>query len=96
VPLPAAVDAAAYRIVQEALTNVVRHAGPAAVHVALDYRGSELTVDIAENGAAQPARSTSNSGTGIAGMRERVGVSAARVRTRFRSSGSRVGARVTI
>lgn len=73
-PLPRAVDRAAYRIVQEALTNAARHAGPAKVTVLIDYgSGSEgqLAIDVDDDGAADPARPPTP-GTGLTGMRERV------------------------
>jgi len=70
-PLPADVDQAAYRIVQEALTNVSRHAGPAHASVCLEYTPDALTVQIADNGTGQGARPP-GSGLGLIGMRERV------------------------
>ncbi|CAM5331797.1 histidine kinase OS=Streptomyces tendae OX=1932 GN=GUR47_00975 PE=4 SV=1 [Streptomyces tendae] len=77
-PLPPAVDRAAYRIVQEALTNAARHAGPAGVRVRIDYgtrnasdRPGELTMDVDDDGGADPARPPVP-GTGLTGMRERV------------------------
>jgi signal transduction histidine kinase len=68
--LPAAVELAAYRIVQESLTNVVRHAGSATATVRVGYQPDALVVEIADTGgrAAGAARPT---GYGIAGMRER-------------------------
>ncbi|MYS49675.1 sensor histidine kinase, partial [Streptomyces sp. SID6013] len=70
---------AAYRIVQEALTNAARHAGPAKVRVRIDYgtrnTGApvrELAIDVDDDGAADPARPPVP-GTGLTGMRERVG-----------------------
>ncbi len=78
-PLPRAVDLAAYRIVQEALTNAARHAGPAKVRVRIDYGTGntgapvrELAIDVDDDGAADPARPPVP-GTGLTGMRERVG-----------------------
>ncbi|WP_399891637.1 sensor histidine kinase [Streptomyces sp. BBFR51] len=73
-PLPRAVDRAAYRIVQEALTNAARHAGPAKVKVRIGYgtgNEGELTIDVDDDGAADPARPPVP-GTGLTGMRERV------------------------
>lgn len=67
-PLPAAVDLAAYRVVQEALTNVLRHARVAAARVTVDYRGEELVVEVTDRGVG-PA---GGAGHGLAGMRERV------------------------
>ncbi|GGN92540.1 two-component sensor histidine kinase [Streptomyces albiflavescens] len=69
--LTATVDRAAYRIVQEALTNVARHAGPAKVTVELRYAPCELTIRVDDDGAAQPAPPP-RPGIGLTGMRERV------------------------
>ncbi|MEU3271520.1 histidine kinase [Saccharomonospora sp. NPDC006951] len=74
-PLPAEVDRAAYRIVQEALTNVGRHAAGAATTVHIGYHESEVTVRVEDEGREdEPSatRSTSRSGVGLIGMRERV------------------------
>jgi signal transduction histidine kinase len=73
VPLPAAVDLAAYRIVQESLTNTIRHAGPATAAVSLGYHDDELRIDVTDTGHGQsPAAVTGQSGgLGLAGMRER-------------------------
>jgi signal transduction histidine kinase len=72
VPLPPAIDLSAYRIVQEALTNVIKHAGPARAQVTVRYLDDELEVEVADNGAGTPARPADGSGLGIVGMRERV------------------------
>lgn len=81
-PLPPAVDLTAYRIIQESLTNVIRHAGPATADVHLDYRDTVLRIEIADTGrgtlAAAGYMATVltglaglGSGHGITGMRER-------------------------
>jgi signal transduction histidine kinase len=70
-PLPFGVDVAAYRIVQEALTNVARHAGQASATVRLDYGDDELTVEVEDDGNGASATSTHGSGKGVVGMRER-------------------------
>jgi signal transduction histidine kinase len=70
-PLPAAVDLAAYRIVQESLTNAIRHAGTAAATVSLTYDGAELRIDVTDTGRGTPAGAAHGGGHGIAGMRER-------------------------
>jgi signal transduction histidine kinase len=70
VRLPAAVDLAAYRIVQESLTNSIRHAGPATAAVSLSYREDELQIEVTDTGQGPPAGATS-AGHGLAGMRER-------------------------
>jgi signal transduction histidine kinase len=73
--LPEGVDRAAYRIVQEALTNVTRHAPGATTHVRLHRDGRYLLVEVA-NGPAASGDVTSArngaAGSGIRGMRERV------------------------
>jgi signal transduction histidine kinase len=70
-PLPATLDLSAYRIVQEALTNVVRHAGPAHTTVAIAYGPAAVTIAVEDDGRGAPAELPSGS-HGIAGMRERV------------------------
>jgi signal transduction histidine kinase len=70
-PLPAAVDLAAFRIIQESLTNVTRHAHATAAIVRLDYHERDLTVQIDDNGRRGSPSSLSDGGNGIVGMRER-------------------------
>ena len=70
-PLPFGVDVAAYRIVQEALTNVARHAGPATATVHVTYGDEDVTVQVDDDGR-RGARPHPAGGSGIAGMRERV------------------------
>jgi signal transduction histidine kinase len=72
--LSAAVDRAVYRIVQEALTNVLRHAGPASATVRLRYETGRIVVDVLDDGSgisASHRETEPGSGHGIAGMRER-------------------------
>ena len=71
IPLPPPVALAAYRIVQESLTNVVRHAGRVAATVALRQDGGYLHVDVVNDGGAAPAAFSDGTGAGLAGMRER-------------------------
>jgi signal transduction histidine kinase len=88
-PLPSAVDHTVYRILQEAITNVIRHVGPTQVTVALAYGADALEVRVTDEGARdaagdgaggrQPAAGTVNGssaepGRGIVGMRERCGL----------------------
>ncbi|MFI6761696.1 sensor histidine kinase [Micromonospora sp. NPDC050417] len=72
-PLPAAVDLAAYRVVQESLTNVHKHGGGAA-QVRLTYRSDDLTVEVENDpGPGEPAAGpVAGTGHGLLGMRERV------------------------
>jgi len=69
--LPAAVDLAAYRIVQESLTNVVRHAGPATATVRVGYEPGAVVLEITDTGRGRAWAGTRPGGHGIAGMRER-------------------------
>ncbi|MGN5381879.1 sensor histidine kinase [Streptomyces lasalocidi] len=69
----AELDLAAYRIVQEALTNVVRHAGTGHCRVAVDYGGEELTVEVVDDGLGATGPGPGH-GFGIIGMRERAGL----------------------
>jgi signal transduction histidine kinase len=70
-PLPASLDLAAFRIVQESLTNVVRHAAATTARVALTYGPQELTLEVLDDGHGSVASDRDGSGSGIAGMRER-------------------------
>jgi signal transduction histidine kinase len=69
--LPPSVDQAAYRIVQEALTNTRRHAGLARAHVRLRYEDDGLTVQVDDDGRGAPVPTEPSTGNGLPGMRER-------------------------
>ena len=69
VALSPGLDLAAYRVVQEALTNTLKHAGPASAHVLVAYRDDELAIDVHDDGTADGSL---DGGHGLAGMRERV------------------------
>ena len=72
--LPAAVDLAAYRIVQESLTNTIRHAGPATAAVTLTFAHSELLVEVTDTGLGGSGLADGpdlGGGHGLIGMRER-------------------------
>jgi signal transduction histidine kinase len=74
-PVPAGVDLSAYRIVQEALTNVVKHAGPAHAQVTIGYRDQDVTVEVTDDGQGAVTSGSdgqAGSGHGLIGMRERV------------------------
>ncbi|HEY6481131.1 MAG TPA: histidine kinase [Streptosporangiaceae bacterium] len=72
--LPAAVDLSVYRIVQEALTNVLRHAGPARADVLIGCAGEAVTIEVTDDGTLDPARPVPPGGHGLAGMRERAAI----------------------
>ncbi|MEU9387991.1 sensor histidine kinase, partial [Streptomyces sp. NPDC048279] len=71
-PLPPGVELCAYRVVQEALTNVLKHAGHAHARVLLRYRPHELAVSVRDDGeGVNPDRVRTSAGHGLIGMRER-------------------------
>jgi signal transduction histidine kinase len=98
--LPAGVDLSAYRIVQEALTNVVKHAGPARAQVAIRYRDHEVMVEVTDDGrgaAAPTGDGRARVGHGLIGMRERVAVFGGDLQTGPRPGGGfRVAARLPL
>ncbi|MFJ3974269.1 sensor histidine kinase [Streptomyces sp. NPDC090021] len=95
-PLPADIDLSAYRIVQEALTNVVRHAGSGRCRVAIDYGDEELCVEVVDDGRGATGNGSTH-GFGIIGMRERVGLLHGRLSAGPRPEGGfRVAARLPL
>jgi signal transduction histidine kinase len=72
VPLPPGVDLSAYRIVQEALTNALKHAGPASARVTVRYGRDDLDLEILDDGAGAANGNGDGGGHGLIGMRERV------------------------
>jgi signal transduction histidine kinase len=73
--LPPRVDIAAYRIVQESLTNVAKHSAARQAHVTVDYRPDAVRLTVVDPGPARahdgPARGPGGAGHGIKGMQER-------------------------
>ena len=82
-----ALDLCAYRIVQEALTNAIKHAGPARVTVRLRWTRDALEVDVSDNGRGPERRNGASRGHGIAGMRERTGLHGGKVQAGAGASG---------
>jgi signal transduction histidine kinase len=72
-PLPPDIDLSAFRIVQEAVTNVVRHAGTSSCRVDIDYREDEVSVEVVDDGHGGAGRRPGR-GFGIVGMTERAGL----------------------
>ena len=72
ITLPPTMEAAAYRVAQEALTNVVRHAGSPHTEVRLSYQPDALILCVDDNGAGAAANGPPHAGGGLTGMRERV------------------------
>ena len=97
--LPRGVDLSAYRIIQEALTNVVRHAAPATAQLTLRYQPAEITIEITDNGRSSPSARAggltgNGSGHGIIGMRERVSLYGGNLRAEPTPTGFHVLARI--
>ncbi len=72
--LPGALDLSSYRIVQEAITNVLKHANASRVEVILDYQADALALTISDNGSGPTSMVGASPGHGLIGMRERVEV----------------------
>jgi signal transduction histidine kinase len=97
-PLPAAVHLAAYRIIQESLTNVARHAGRARVTVRVTYDDADVQVEIDDDGTVpSDGAAAAVTGSGITGMRERAAALGGDLSAGFRPSGGfRVSARLPV
>ncbi|MGN6577409.1 MAG: sensor histidine kinase [Nocardioides sp.] len=86
-PLPAGVDRSAFRIIQEALTNVLKHAGPAATQVEVDYAPSQVRLSVVNDQPSRPPATASGGGHGLIGIRERAHACGGTVTTGPRSGG---------
>jgi signal transduction histidine kinase len=71
-PVPPGVELAAYRVVQEALTNTVKHASGATADVVVDYTADHLRVEVTDTGGSPSASVSSGDGRGLIGLRERL------------------------
>ncbi|MEU8890077.1 histidine kinase [Streptomyces sp. NPDC048442] len=85
--VPAAVERTVYRIVQESLTNIARHAAATTASVRIDYRQDALTVRVDDDGRAAAPATAPTSGVGLLGMRERVTALGGRLRAEPRGEG---------
>jgi signal transduction histidine kinase len=83
--LPPGIDLSAFRIVQEALTNALKHAGPATAHVVVRYREDELELEILDTGPGDAV--VDGSGHGLVGMRERASLYGGDVKAGRRAGG---------
>jgi signal transduction histidine kinase len=71
-PLPPSLDLTAYRIVQESLTNTLKHAGRTRAQVTVRYEADNLAIEVLDEGRGVPAGAAVGGGRGLLGMRERV------------------------
>jgi signal transduction histidine kinase len=85
VPLPSGIELSAFRIVQEALTNVLKHAHATHADVLLRYTDSSLGIEIADNGGG--ANGEARPGHGLIGMRERAALYGGTLTTRQSQTG---------
>jgi signal transduction histidine kinase len=86
--LPPGLDLTAYRVVQEALTNTVKHASGASVDIEVDYKPARLSLDIADSGGIPgQTAAVGGNGRGLIGLRERVAVHGGTVRAGPRARG---------
>jgi signal transduction histidine kinase len=92
--LPPGLDLAAYRVVQEALTNVVKHVGPTRVRVSLEHRPDALVIEVVDDGPSRPA--TLPGGHGLLGMSERVSLYGGTLLAEPHGEGFRVLARLPV
>lgn len=86
-PLSPGVDLTAFRIVQEALTNVAKHAGANTAHIELAYTSDRLTLTISDDGGPTPRAATPSGGFGLIGMEERAHSAGGRLRAGHRPEG---------
>jgi signal transduction histidine kinase len=94
-PLPSGVELSVYRIVQEALTNTLKHSNPTNVTVTLAFRNSRLELEVVDDGTPTPG--AAENGQGIIGMRERAALLGGELETGQREGGGfRVAAQLPI
>ena len=95
VELPAGVDLSAYRIVQEALTNALKHAGPAHAWVSVRYAGDDVEIEVENDGASEGE--SDGAGHGLVGMRERAALCGGELHSGPRPGGGfRISARLPV
>ncbi|MFD4657484.1 sensor histidine kinase [Kitasatospora sp. NPDC058444] len=96
-PVPPGVELAAYRVVQEALTNTVKHAGGADAAVTVEYAPDRLLVEVTDTGGRPTGAAATGDGRGLLGLRERLAVYGGTLHTGPRPRGGyRVTARIPL
>jgi signal transduction histidine kinase len=96
-PLPSGIELTVYRLVQEALTNTVKHAAGASVHVLVEYAADHLRVEVTDTGGRPGATAGTGTGRGLIGLRERLSVYGGTLQAGPRLTGGyRVQARIPL
>ncbi|MGW0436360.1 sensor histidine kinase [Micromonospora sp. NPDC003197] len=96
-PVPSGVDLTAYRVVQEALTNTVKHAAGSDATVAITYTPDELGIEVIDTGGPPTASAATGNGRGLIGLRERLALYGGHLDiTRHPADGYRVQARIPL
>ncbi|MET0417515.1 MAG: histidine kinase [Actinoplanes sp.] len=96
-PLPTGVELTVYRLVQEALTNTVKHAAGAFVRVLVEYADDHLRVEVTDTGGRSGATAGTGAGRGLIGLRERLAVYGGKLQAGPRLTGGyRVEARIPV
>jgi signal transduction histidine kinase len=85
--ISSSVDLSTFRIIQEALTNTLKHAGAAHARVRLRYSDDEMEVDVVDDGRGVRAATENGKGQGLVGMRERVAMLGGRLEAGYRANG---------
>jgi signal transduction histidine kinase len=99
IDIPSGVDLAAYRVLQEGLTNALRHLGRTSVDATVRITNDEVMVDVIDRGPAASSShqlTTTHTGRGLAGMHERVTLFGGQVETGPAGPGFRVRARIPV
>ena len=86
-PLSAALDLVTYRVVQEALTNAIKHAGPARARVVVSFLPDSLELEIVDTGRGRAGGAAESGGQGLIGMRERLALCGGRLEAGRRPEG---------
>jgi signal transduction histidine kinase len=96
-PLPSGIELTVYRLVQEALTNTVKHAAGASVRVLVEYAEDDLRVEVTDTGGRAGATAGTGTGRGLIGLRERLSVYGGTLQAGPRLTGGyRVQARIPV
>jgi signal transduction histidine kinase len=97
VPLPAGVDLTAYRLVQEGLTNTIKHASARHADVRVRYDGDHVEIEVFDDGRGMDGKAATAGGHGLVGMRERVSIYGGELEAGARAEGGyRLRARLPV